>query len=255
MGFMKNITLAAAALAMTMGAASAKDWSTIRIGTEGAYPPFNYFDSNRELQGFDIDIAKAICEELKAECVFESTDWDGIIPGLLANKYDAIFASMSATDERRQTIDFSRVYYGAPSSFFALKETELTDNSPEALAGLEIGAQSGTIQAQYLEDNYPNSTVRVYPTQDEVYRDLISKRIAALFVDKIPGMEWAKTEAGACCDTLGEDVSLGEGIAAGVRKEDTELRDKISAAIEALKANGKYDEINAKYFDYSIWVD
>ncbi len=255
MGWTAKIALGAAIVAIGAGAASATEWTTIRIGTEGAYPPFNFFDSNKELQGFDIDIAKAICAELKAECVFEAQDWDGIIPGLLAGKYDAIFASMSATDARRETIDFSRVYYNAPSAFFARSDSGLADSSPEALAGKDIGAQSGTIQAEYLMDNYPNSNVKVYPTQDEVNLDLVAGRIAALFVDKIPGEEWAKTDAGACCTTLGEDVQLGEGIAAGVRKEDTDLRDKITGAIEALKANGTYDEINAKYFTYSIWKD
>lgn len=250
-----RLALAAVALALATGVATAKEWTTVRIGTEGAYPPFNFFDSNKELQGFDVDIAKAVCAQMKVECTFVAQDWDGIIPALLAGKYDAIFASMSATDERRQSIEFSRVYYNAPSGFFASKEAGLADSTPETLAGKVLGAQSGTIQADYLAANYPNSEIKLYPSQDEVNLDLDAGRIDALFVDKIVGDEWIKTDAGACCTNLGADVPLGDGVAAGLRKEDTDLRDMLSAAINEIKANGTYDEINAKYFPFSIWKD
>ena len=255
MKLLTRFAATAVVLAMATGVAAAKDWTSVRIGTEGAYPPFNFFDSNKELQGFDIDIAKAVCAQAKVECTFVAQDWDGIIPALLAGKYDAIFASMSATDERRQTIDFTRAYYNAPSGFFASKDSGLADSTPETLAGKIIGAQSGTIQADYLAANYPNSEIKLYPTQDEVNLDLVAGRIDALFVDKIVGDEWIKTPDGSSITNLGADVALGDGVAAGVRKEDTDLRDKLSAAINEIKANGTYDEINAKYFPFSIWKD
>jgi lysine-arginine-ornithine-binding protein len=249
-----RVSLALLALFFAGGVSQAQEWTTVRIGTEGAYAPFNFIDSNGELQGFDIDIAKALCEEMKVECTFVAQDWDGMIPALTAGKYDAIFASMSITDERKQVIDFSRPYYNSPSVFVAAKGSGLT-STPEDLAGKAIGAQSATVQAIYLEENYPDSDHRLYPSQEEVNLDLESGRIDALLVDKLIAIDWLETEQGACCELVGEDFQIGGGVGAGVRKEDTVLRDMFSAAIEAIKADGTYDEINAKYFDFSIWID
>jgi polar amino acid transport system substrate-binding protein len=244
-----------AALLAATGIAAAKDWTTVRIGTEGAYAPFNFIDSNNQLQGFDVDIAKAVCEKMKVECTFVAQDWDGIIPALTAGKYDAIFASMAVTDERKQVIDFSRPYYNTPSAFFAPKDSGIADVKPETLAGKIIGAQSSTIQANHLEENYKDVELKLYPTQEEVNLDLVAGRVDALFVDKLVGEEWLKTPDGACCAVLGEDIQVGSGVGAGVRKEDTDLRDMISKAIEEIKADGTYEKINAKYFPFSIWID
>jgi lysine-arginine-ornithine-binding protein len=250
-----RMTLAVAALLAATGIAAAKDWTTVRVGTEGAYAPFNFIDSNNQLQGFDVDIAKAVCEKMKVECTFVAQDWDGIIPALTAGKYDAIFASMSITDERKQVIDFSRPYYNTPSAFFTAKDSGLADSKPETLAGKTLGAQSSTIQANYLEENYKDADIKLYPSQEEVNLDLTSGRIDALFVDKLVGEEWVKTPDGGCCAVLGEDIQVGGGVGAGVRKEDTDLRDLISKAIEEIKADGTYEKINAKYFPFSIWID
>jgi len=249
----KRVAMATLVALAATTAAEAKDWSTIRIGTEGAYPPFNFIDSDQQLQGFDIDIAKAVCEKLKAECTFTAQDWDGIIPALQAGKFDAIFASMSITDERKKVVDFSRPYYNTPSSFFAAKGSDITDISQAALKGKTIGAQSSTIQSAFLESDYGDLDVKFYPTQDEVNLDLQSGRIDALFVDKLVGLDWLKTEDGACCEVVGTDIPIGGGVGAAVRQDDTELRDLISKAIEELKADGTYEKINAKYFPFSIW--
>lgn len=252
---LKRIAATALIVIAAVTGAQAKDWSTIRIGTEGAYPPFNFIDLSQQLQGFDVDIAKAVCEKLKATCTFVAQDWDGIIPALQAGKFDAIFASMSITDDRKQVVDFSRPYYGTPSAFIAPKNSGITDISPEALKGKTLGAQSSTIQSSYLESEYPGFDVKFYPAQDEVYLDLNSGRIDALFIDKIVGLDWLKTEDGACCEVVGKDIPLGGGVGAAVRKEDTDLRDAISKAIDEIKADGTYDKINAKYFPFSIWKE
>ncbi len=244
-----------AILLAVSGVASAKEWKTVRIGTEGAYPPFNFFDSDKQLQGFDIDIAKAVCEKMKVECTYVAQDWDGIIPALTAGKYDAIFASMSVTDERKQVIDFSRPYYNTPSSFVAPKDSALADAAPATLKGKALGAQSSTIQANYLEEHHGDADIKLYPSQDEVNLDLVSGRIDALLVDKLVALDWLKTDDGKCCKLLGEDIAIGGGVGAGVRKEDTDLRDMISKAIEEIKADGTYENINARYFDFSIWKD
>lgn len=254
MRFMKSLALGILATVAATGLAAAKDWTTVRIGTEGAYAPFNFIDANKELQGFDVDIARALCEKMKVECTFVAQDWDGIIPALLAGKYDAIFASMSATDERRQVIDFSDKYYDVPSAFFAPKDSGITDTSPEALAGKVLGAQSSTIQANELEEKYKDSEIKLYPSQEEVNLDLVAGRIDALLVDKLVGMDWtAKTEDGKCCQQFGPDIPSASPVAAGLRKEDQDLKAMINKAIAEILADGTYEKINAKYFPFSIY--
>ena len=253
MSWVSRSSIGLLVLAAATGVAAAQD--TVRIGTEGAYAPFNFIDSAGELQGFDVDIARAVCEKMGVECTYVAQDWDGIIPALTAGKYDAIFASMSITDERKQVIDFSRPYYNTPSAFVAAKGSGLGGNSPADLAGKSLGAQSSTIQANYLEEHYGDADHKLYPTQDEVNLDLVSGRIDALLVDKLVALDWLETDDGQCCELLADDIQIGGGVGAGVRQEDTELRDRISAAIDEIKADGTYDAINAKYFDFSIWVD
>ncbi|MCB1491380.1 MAG: ABC transporter substrate-binding protein [Rhodobiaceae bacterium] len=252
-----RLAVAAFAVAALSGVAAAKDWTTVRIGTEGAYPPFNYVDSNGQLQGFDVDIAKALCEEMKVECTFVAQDWDGIIPALLANKYDAIVASMSITEERKQKVDFSDKYYSTPPALIAPKDTDLTATDPAALAGKTIGAQSSTTHATFLEDKYPDSTIKLYATQDEANLDLASGRLDAVAADSVVLGEWLKTDDGACCKMVGpmenDPKYFGDGAGIAVRKGEDDLREMFNKAIAAIIANGKYKEINDKYFDFSVY--
>ena len=249
-----HLAAAAVLFLATTGLAGAKDWTTVRIGSEGAYPPFNSIDSNNELQGFDIDIAKALCEKMQVECTFVTQDWDGMIPALTSGKYDAIIASMSITDERKQVIDFTDKYYTNSLTFVASDESGFTAVGPADLAGKTLGAQSSTVSATFLEENYGESDIKLYPTQDEVNLDLVAGRIDMLFVDKLPGLEWLKTADGGNYEFVGTDLPT-DGVGAGVRQADTDLRDQISEAIVAIKADGTYDKINAKYFPFSIWKD
>lgn len=254
MKLVRHLAAVAAVLLATAGIADAKDWTKVRIGTEGAYPPFNFFDSNNELQGFDVDIARAVCEKMKVECEYVAQDWDGIIPALQAGKYDAIVASMSITDERKKVIDFSDKYYNTPSAFVAAKGSGITDISAAGLAGKTIGAQSSTIQSAYLEENYKGVNIKMYPTQDEVNLDLAAGRLDALLVDKLVALEWMeKTDDGKCCEFVGEDVPIGGGVGIGIRKEDQDLKAMLNKAIAEILADGTYEKINAKYFPFSIY--
>ncbi|MDP2619946.1 MAG: ABC transporter substrate-binding protein [Hyphomicrobiales bacterium] len=249
----KQTIIAVLALALSAGASAAKDWTTVRIGTEGAYPPFNYVDTNNELQGFDIDIAKALCAQMKVECVFVAQDWDGIIPALLANKYDAIVASMSITDERKQTVDFTEKYYTNALTFVAPKAAGVTGVTPADFAGKTLGAQSATVSANFLEDNYKDSSIKLYATQDEAYLDLANGRLDAVLADTGPSLLWLRSENGSCCQFVGDAVVKDDAIGIAVRKEDGDLRDMLNEAIAAIRANGTYAEINAKYFPFSIY--
>lgn len=243
----------AVALLAATSFAAAKDWSTVRIGTEGAYPPFNFIDSNNELQGFDIEIAKALCTEMKVECTFVAQDWDGIIPALTAGKYDAIIASMSITDERKQVIDFTDKYYTNSLNFMAATDSGIADVSAGGLAGETLGAQSSTISAQYLEENYGDSDIRLYPTQDDANLDLANGRLDAVLGDVGPLGTWLATDDGACCAFVGEAVVNDDVIGIGVRKEDADLKEMFNAALAAILDNGAYEEISQRYFSASIY--
>ncbi|WP_414591279.1 ABC transporter substrate-binding protein [Ancylobacter sp. G4_0304] len=251
---MLKMLAAAAVLAASAGMAHA-EIKKVRIGTEGAYPPFNSVDSTGKLVGFDIDIANALCDKMKVECTFVAQDWDGIIPALLAKKYDAIVASMSITDERKQKVAFTDPYYLTPGNFIAPKDSKITDITPAGMKGKIIGAQSATTGATYLEDKYKDSEIKLYPTQDEANADLASGRLDAVLADKFVLYEWLeKTDAGKCCAFVGADLSDvnpdGTGIA--VRQEDNELREALNKAIKEIVADGTYKKINDKYFPFPI---
>jgi len=257
MGITTRIALAisAAALAATLGAASAQE--TLKIGTEGAYPPFNNLTADGKLVGFDIDIANALCEEMKVKCEFVTQDWDGMIPALQAGKFDAIIASMSITEERKQKVDFSHKYYQVPPALVAPKDTDIKGVTKEDLAGKTIGAGTSTTHYNYAENTYTDSTIKAYPTTQEFLLDLASGRIDAVTDETTVLEEWLKTPDGACCKVVGTIPAVtefhGEGPGIAVRKGETDLVNKFNAAIDAIRASGKYKEINDKYFTFDVY--
>ncbi len=246
----KRNMLAAAVAVLALGMGSASAQTKLRIGTEGAYPPFNNLTSDGKLEGFDVDIARALCEEMKVECEFVTQDWDGIIPALIAGKFDAIVASMSITDERRQQVDFTNKYYANRLNFVAPKSSGF---SPENVGSAAIGVQQGTISASFAEETYKDADVKAYPTQLEAWADMESGRVDAVLGDFGVQYEWINGDGAACCEFKGEAVSSGDEIGIALRKGDTELAAKFNAAIDAIRANGKYKEINAKYFPFDVY--
>jgi len=245
-----SLALSAAILALGLGAAQAQD--KVRIGTEGAYPPFNNLTSDGQLTGFDIDIARALCDEMKVECEFVTQDWDGIIPALQANRFDAIIASMSITEDRLKQVDFTDPYYTNSLVFVAPKSSDL---SPETADGKAIGVQEGTIAAAFTEEHYPNADVKGYPSQLEAWADLANGRLDAVLADFGVQYDWLAEDGKECCEFKGSAVSNDDRIAIALRKGDTALAEKFNTAIAAIRANGKYAEINAKYFPFDIFGD
>ncbi|MEH6578840.1 MAG: transporter substrate-binding domain-containing protein [Amphritea sp.] len=235
-----------------MSAQSAMAGDKIRIATEGAYAPFNMVDANGELKGFDVEIANALCAQMKADCEVVAQDWDGIIPGLRARKYDAIIASMSITEERMRVVDFSEKYYSNVLAFVTPKGSSIS-TTKEGLKGLTVGAQRATIAGQYLEDNLADVVnIKLYDTQDNAYLDLLAGRLDLLLSDKFPAYDWLKTEDGQKFAFNGGDIDIDDKIGIAVRKGDP-LKDKFSAAIKAIVADGTYEKINAQYFPFSIY--
>ena len=240
--------------------AGAKDWKKIRIGVEGAYPPFSSVTPDGKLVGFDIDIAKALCAAMGAECKLVTQDWDGIIPALLAKKYDCIIASMSITEERKKKVAFSNKYYNTPAKFVAKKGT-IKKFSKEAIKGKSVGVQRATIHDRYLTDNYGDSIkIKRYGTQDEAYLDMKAGRVDMLLADSVALLEgFLKKDGAKDFEFVGPDLSDPKwfGIGAGIacRKADTDLVKKLNEAIVKIRADGTYKKIQDKYFDFNVYGD
>ncbi len=242
----------AAMIGLMIAGGSAAAAEPLRIGTEGAYPPFNLVDENGELQGFDVDIAKALCAAMETECTFVKQDWDGIIPALLAGKYDAIVASMSITEERQKAVDFTERYYTNKLRFIAGRDLEL-DISAAGLRGLNVGAQRATIAGEFLEEHYPDANVRLYDTQENTYLDLATGRLDAVLADALVNYEWLNSDAGTAYEFKGAPVFEGDRIAIALRKGNPDLVARFNAAIQKIRADGIYQRINAKYFPFDIY--
>lgn len=245
---------------LIVGNATAKDWKKVRIGTEGAYPPFNYVDKNGQLQGFDIDIAKALCEVMGVKCDFVMQDWDGIIPGLLAKKYDCIVASMSITEERKKKVDFTDKYYMTPAKFVVKKGAGI-EISEKGLKGKTVGVQRATIHENFVRDKFGDTVkIKAYATQDEANMDLVSGRVDLVIADSVVLLGgFLETDAGKDFEFVGPGFDdkkwFGEGIGIAVRKGESDLREMLNKGIKKIRADGTYQKINAKYFDFDVYGD
>ena len=252
-----KLAIFAAAAALSFSAAQAQDAMKLKIGTEGAYPPFNNLTADGKLEGFDIDIANALCAAMKADCELVTQDWDGIIPALQAGKFDAIIASMSITAERKEKVDFSRKYYSTPPAILVPKDSAISDVTPEALKGKSLGTQASTVHFNYAEAKYGESEVKGYPTAQEYQLDVANGRVDAVMDDVMVMKGFLATPEGACCKIVGtitpDPVIHGEGAGIAVRKGETALADKFNAAIEAIRASGEYQKIQDKYFDFDVY--
>jgi lysine-arginine-ornithine-binding protein len=244
---------AALLLPLTVSAQELK----LRIATEGANPPFSTVDSSGKLEGFDVDIAHALCTKMGADCEIASQDWDGIIPALLSRKYDAIIASLNVTEDRKKVVAFTKPYYRSPSAFVVRKGTSMQDLSPRALSGKSIGVQTATSHSAFLEDKYSRSIVRLYNTVADAYRDLAAGRVEYVMYDKLAIYDWLKSPEGACCEMapveLGDTAYFGSGVAIALRKGDDALFKRFNDAIDGIVADGTYAKINAKYFPFPIF--
>ncbi|WP_244851272.1 ABC transporter substrate-binding protein [Caballeronia sp. SL2Y3] len=255
--------LAAAALAMMTAAASlsasAKEWSTIRMGVDPTYPPFESVAKDGAVQGFDIDLGNALCERLKAKCVWVQSSFDGLIPGLQARKFDVILSSMAATAKRREQIDFTDRLYRNQTRLIARADAHLL---PEAakLAGKRVAVEQGTVQETYAREKWAAAGVEVvpYPSYDQAYADLVAGRVDAVLMDAVQGqLGFLATPRGKgfafAGDVVYDPKIMGDGDAAGVRKSDADLRDALNGAIAGMLRDGSYRKIEAKYFDFDMY--
>lgn len=256
---MRNtLKIAALALAIGLSGAASAMAEQVRVGFAAEpYPPFTSLDASGNWTGWEVDFADAICKEARLDCVISTVAWDGIIPALTSKKIDMIIGSMSITEERKKTIDFSDKYYANPAGIIAQKGEKI-EATPEGLAGKIIGVQISTNHSAYVKKHFPKAgEIREYQTQDEANQDLAAGRVDAVQAGAIALDAFLKSEAGACCELKGNvepDVEvLGPGIGIGLRKEDAALKDKLNAAIKAIRENGTYDSFSKKYFDFDIY--
>ncbi|OED76594.1 nickel transporter [Vibrio cyclitrophicus ZF65] len=252
----KWLLVAALAATAATGVAQAKEWKTVRFGIEGAYPPFSWTEADGSLKGFDVDMANALCTEMQVQCKIVAQDWDGIIPSLLARKYDAIIAAMSITEERKKKIDFTGKYALIPNKFIAKKGAALNFDD---LSGQKIAVQRATTHDKYLTDNYGDTVEIVrYGSFDEAYLDLANGRVAAVLGDASALEEGVLNKAGGedyefVGPSLTDPKWFGEGFGIALRKQDKDLTKQLDAAILSLREKGIYQDIAAKYFNYDVY--
>lgn len=249
-----SILCLAAMLALAAHAAGA---ATLRVGVEGAYPPFSSVGPDGRLAGFDIDIANALCAQMKAQCTLVQQDFDAMIPALQAKKIDLVIASMSATPERLKVVDFSDKYYNTPNRLIAKAGTAI-DGTPASFKGRKIGVQRGTINDRFATAKFAGATIQRYTKQDEIFLDLAAGRVDATLVDAVAGdVGFLKLPAGKGYAFTGpvydDPAYFGTGVGVALRKGEAPLREQLNAAIKAIRGNGVYKALQAKYFDFDVY--
>lgn len=230
----------------------------IRFVTEDDYPPFGFTLPDGSLVGFDVDIARAICDELKVVCTVQVRRYDTIVPALKAGAADAAVASMAITDQALQSVDFTSAYYRTPARFVARLDSKLGAILPETIGGKRVGVQSGTAHEAYLRTFFPSASLRSYGSAGEVRAALTSGAVDLVFGDGISLARWlAGAETSACCGFVGgpftESRFFGEGAGIAVRKGNVALRKALDYALARLAAKGVYSDLYLKYFPISIY--
>ncbi|WP_050931449.1 transporter substrate-binding domain-containing protein [Aestuariivita boseongensis] len=241
---MKTLILGTAALALTAGLAfAAGHEKTVRMGTEGAYAPYNFINDSGELAGFEIDLGNELCARAELTCEWVKNDWDSIIPNLVSANYDTIMAGMSITAERDEVIDFTQDYFPPTASAYVAA----ADNA-DWETGV-IAAQTATIQAAHIAEG--GATLVEFATPEETVAAVRNGEADAVFADRdylAPLVE----ESGGALVFVGPDVPLGGGVGMGLRESDGELKDKFNAAITAMKEDGSLNELLVKWFGEGV---
>ena len=234
---MKKLMISAAALALSAGLAYAAGHSVVRLGTEGAYPPWNFINDAGEVDGFERELGDELCTRAELTCEWVTNDWDSIIPNLVSGNYDAIIAGMSITDERDEVIDFTRAYTPPdPSAYLAL-------SMDVDVEGGVIAAQTNTIQASFVAEQ--GWTLVEFPTPEDTIAAVRNGEADAVLADKSYLAPVAAEEDGLML--LSQEEEIGGGVGLGVRESDTELKETLDAAIQSMKDDGSLNELITKW--------
>ncbi|BFO09331.1 arginine ABC transporter substrate-binding protein [Serratia rubidaea] len=241
---MKKLIIAAVLAGISVSASAA---DKIRFATEASYPPFEFIGADNKIQGFDVDLANALCKEMQAECSFSNQSFDSLIPGLKFKRFDAVMAGMDITPEREKQVLFSKPYYDNSALFIAQKG-KVADIA--ALKGKRVGVQNGTTHQKYLTDQHAEITTVPYDSYQNAVLDLKNGRIDAVFGDTAVVNEWLKQNAqlAAVGDKVTDKNYFGTGLGIAVRQKNSALQGKFNAALDKIKQDGTYETIYKKWF-------
>ena len=252
-----RVSVSAGLLALLLsGIGQAADAPLLRFGTEGAYAPFNFIGADGKPQGFDVEIGEALCAALQRRCQWVVQDWDGLIPGLNAKRFDAILASMAITEKRKAAVDFTDPYYASPGIVLA-RAGQGGPLTQAFLTGKTLGVQQETIYEAYLDAEMPGwATVRRYRSQDEAAQDLLNGRLDMLMANSTQLDSWVKANGGygafARVGAPFRHPSFGAGAGIAVRKGDAVLHADLNRALAQIVQDGRFAKITARYFDFDI---
>lgn len=249
------LSMALLAAVPAVSQAQAPGWARVRVGVEGNYPPFSKMGADGKLVGFDIDIALALCAQMKAECTLVQQEWQGMMPALSARKFDMIVASMTISDERRKAADFSDPYYSVPSRFVA-RAGQFKDHGPASLKGRKIITLRNSPRAKFIAEHYRDSPVLLVNSETDVYLELVAGRGDIGFGSSVVSAEaLLKRPEGKGFEQVGPAINVdgnGGGVGIAFRKGDDALREKVNAALKAIRANGSYKKLADRYFDFDV---
>lgn len=255
----KLALLGALALSLLSPLSMADEAKPVRIGIEAAYPPFAMKTPEGAITGFDYDIGNALCAEMQAKCVWIEQEFDGLIPALKVRKFDAVLSSLAITPERLKSVDFTNKYYSTPARLAMKAGTVLNDPLVD-LKGKKIGVQRASIYDRYATDVFAPAGAEVvrYGSQNEIFLDLTAGRVDATLADVVNIDDgFLKTDAGKGFALVGPDYTeakyFGDGVGIAVRKGDTAMAERFNKAIAAIRANGKYQEVQDKYFQFNVY--
>lgn len=231
---------------------------TIKVGADTSYAPFDFINAEGEITGFNIEITQALCEKAQVKCIFQSTDFDALIPSLLARKIDMISSSLMMTEKRKKQIAFSDEIFRTQSRLITKEGSDLLP-TVESLAGKRVGVEQGTAQEHFANDKWRSHGVTIVPYQNQlqVFSDLAAGRLDAALQDEVTGSyAFLKQPQGKGFAFAGEVLSdkdyFDVGVGLGFRKNDDQLREAFNQALKAIIADGTYKKINDKYFDFNV---
>jgi polar amino acid transport system substrate-binding protein len=235
-----------------------KGLEKLRFVTDTDYPPFHYYDEVGVLTGFNVDLAKAICEVLNVQCEIKATNWSDLIPSLDRGEADAAIASIRITAEALKEADFTSRYYATPARFVARKDSDLKDIRPETVKGLKIGVAKGTGHEAYLKQYFPKAAIASFDTAEDAEKALKDGAIDLMFGDGITLTFWLNgVDSQGCCEFRGgpylDSKYFGEGVGIAVKKGNRKLAEILSYGLEQVHASGRYEELFLRYFPMSFF--
>jgi polar amino acid transport system substrate-binding protein len=234
------------------------DLKSLRIYTEADYPPFNYYDEDGTLTGFNVELIQAMCDALGVRCAIEVKDWELLLPSLASKKADIVAASIKISEESLKSADFTDRYYDTPARFISRKGVELPDIIPEALAGRKIGVVKDSAHHAFLRHYYVNSKITPFKSREEMQKALIEKKIDLLLDDGVTSVFWLNgASSKACCAFRGGPLMdrryFGDGVGFAVRRGDRRLRELLNYALEKVRRDGVFEELFLRYFPISFY--